>query len=173
MPVVSNGSIASLDQAERCLAFTGCAAVMAGTALLRHPTLFAPPRPKSYDREETNNSNDKSIFQGDGGVPSVSLSTALWNCRAYLASARECWTETDARLYSTSTSITDGGPESKLNNFHDNSCSNSRSSCPSSDFPCVNGRPRAEVCRDHLLTILQTFLMDTEHRDLWSLLSAK
>lgn len=170
VPVISNGSIASLEQAERCLAFTGCAAVMSGTALLRHPTLFAPPLSGSSTVEGIHEPSDKSLAlsQSDGGVPCVPLSSALWNCRAYLASARECWSETDARLQNTSTSLLSENQERKLA-----TCAESASSCPRSDFPCVNGRPRAEVCRDHLLAMLQAFLMDTEHLDLWSLLSAK
>ena len=38
----------------------------------------------------------------------------------------------------------------------------------------VNGRPRAEVCRDHLLAMLQAHLMDIDGRfELWGLLSSK
>jgi tRNA-dihydrouridine synthase len=157
VPVLANGSAASLAQGERCLAFTGCAAVMAGTALLRHPTLFAPLG--GSGSEGGGNRTNTGALDG-GGVPCVSLSTALWNCRAYLAAARECWTAADARNLRMPLMGERPGP------IHSASSS-------AADSDHVNGRPRAEVCRDHLLALLQNFLMDTEHLDLWSLLSAK
>ena len=40
IPVISNGNIRSLEDAQACLAFTGCDAVMSATALLANPSLF-------------------------------------------------------------------------------------------------------------------------------------
>jgi tRNA-dihydrouridine synthase len=167
VPVLANGSAASLAQGERCLAFTGCAAVMAGTALLRHPTLFAPLG--GSGSEGGGNRTNTGALDG-GGVPCVSLSTALWNCRAYLAAARECWTAADARNLRMPLM---GERPGAIHSASSSAADSDHGRGPSSDCPCVNGRPRAEVCRDHLLALLQNFLMDTEHLDLWSLLSAK
>ena len=39
-PVIANGGISSLSDAEQCLAVTGSASVMAAEALLENPALF-------------------------------------------------------------------------------------------------------------------------------------
>ena len=41
IPVVANGAIHNLEDAERCLAETGAVAVMGATGLLRDPRMFS------------------------------------------------------------------------------------------------------------------------------------
>ncbi|KAF0695770.1 Aste57867_13421 [Aphanomyces stellatus] len=41
IPVIANGGITSLADADACLAYTGCAAIMSATALLQNPALFS------------------------------------------------------------------------------------------------------------------------------------
>ena len=45
IPVIANGNVRTRADAERCLAVTGCDAVMSATALLSNPRLFASPEP--------------------------------------------------------------------------------------------------------------------------------
>jgi tRNA-dihydrouridine synthase len=41
VPVLCNGNVRTLEDALRCLAYTGCDGVMAAVGLLRDPRLFA------------------------------------------------------------------------------------------------------------------------------------
>lgn len=50
--MVCNGNVRTLSDAQRCLQFTGCEAVMSAVGLLRHPRLFAANRGEEKDGAE-------------------------------------------------------------------------------------------------------------------------
>lgn len=47
IPIISNGSVSSLEEADECLKYTGAAAVMSAEAILEYPALFCTH--KFYD----------------------------------------------------------------------------------------------------------------------------
>ncbi|OQR95368.1 hypothetical protein THRCLA_07934 [Thraustotheca clavata] len=49
IPMIANGGIRTLDEAEACLAYTGCQAVMSGTGLLDNPAMFSSMEISIYD----------------------------------------------------------------------------------------------------------------------------
>lgn len=49
IPVIANGGVATIDEAERCLKATGAAAVMSSEALLENPGLFCGNRDPATD----------------------------------------------------------------------------------------------------------------------------
>jgi tRNA-dihydrouridine synthase len=80
IPVVANGSVQCLADAQACLAFTGADAVMSGTGLLRHPSLFSDP---------TLNSPSAASMCKDC-ISEGAIRKALANCYRYLVIVERC-----------------------------------------------------------------------------------
>ena len=101
-------SVASLAAADRCLAYTSAAAVASATALLRHPSAFAPvalagSRGPGADAEKGGggggggDSGGTESFQkapyseaAAQGAPMPPPEVCVRNCRWYLSAARAC-----------------------------------------------------------------------------------
>lgn len=80
VPVIANGSVQCLADAQSCLACTGVDAVMSGTGLLRHPTLFSDPTLGSPTAASTS----------ERCVSRHAAYKAILNCYSYLNIVERC-----------------------------------------------------------------------------------
>lgn len=80
VPVLCNGNVRTLEDALRCLAYTGCDGVMAAVGLLRDPRLFARQPRKGGKADGTLSSQtriDKSdVTHGEMGGGTIKRSYA-------------------------------------------------------------------------------------------------
>lgn len=76
IPVIANGGVHSLDDAERCLSVTGAVAVMAAGGLLRNPRMFGrgpAPAPAPASPQRKGGSRDGASAAAGSGVEQTGL----------------------------------------------------------------------------------------------------
>jgi tRNA-dihydrouridine synthase len=86
IPVIANGSIQSRADAVACMEYTRADAVMSGTGLLRHPTLFT-------DDALISPFSKRTLDLDKDRTSSAAANRALHNCYRYIAIVENCLKE--------------------------------------------------------------------------------
>jgi tRNA-dihydrouridine synthase len=154
IPVFANGSVQCLADGLDCIAYTAVDAVMSGTGLLRHPTLFTDIALRSPCGELASGDEvDVTHF-----TDRRAAYKALRNCYRYLSIVdHQVMLEAGRRQQRATTPTTDTTGAGDMDRC---------------GAVAVNGREGREVIRDHLLAMLQIHVMGV-HADLCSRLMSK
>jgi hypothetical protein len=151
VPVIANGSMQNRKETEECLQYTKADAVMCGTGLLRVPSMFVNYSSGSATTTSSASTTSTSSTSSSGDTTAIvinSRSRSSTSIRINIRSAEAAIR--DSRRYVTiAQSLWHSTP----------------------GLLAVSGSNTSKVIRDHLLAILQRYIMDI-HIDLWSLLGS-
>jgi tRNA-dihydrouridine synthase len=166
IPVFANGSVQCLADGIACIAYTGVDAVMSGTGLLRHPSMFADSTLISPSLLSATAAATYSSRSRDGEENEAHSSCPFTSKRAAYRALRNCYRYldiVDEQLFLDAHSCSSGGGSSHSSVLpvaaNDDTAAATTAAMNRCGSVAVNGREAHEVIRDHLMAMLQVHVM--------------